>query len=275
MATCSISFRGQVLQQCRNMDVLVPDNCPGPLPVLYLLHGLSDNQTVWNRLVPLADVAGALPLIVVMPDGGRGFYVNNPAPGGSPYEDHIVSDVVGFVDRVFPTIPTRQGRAIAGNSMGGYGAIMLALRHPDVFAAAVGHAGAYFFAHGPRPGAPSPVSELAAVLPAGKYDCFRLAEAAKAAGNVPAIRLDCGAQDVLVDSSRQFHAHLTALGIDHEYAESPGEHCWQYWRQHVGETLEFVMRHVGAKEGNRPLAEGAENAERKRSPGKDPKRRTP
>jgi S-formylglutathione hydrolase FrmB len=244
MATCTISFKGEALGRCNHMDVVVPDRKAGPLPVLYLLHGLSDNQTIWNRHVPIADLVRDLPLIVVMPDGERSFYCNNPCPGGGQYEDHIVQDVVGFVDRIFPTIADRRGRAVAGNSMGGYGAVMLALRHPDVFAAAVSHSGSMYFAHAERPMGRSYASDLMDALPPGKYDLFKLAGAAKAAGSVPALRLDCGRGDFLLDSNREFHAHLTAMGIDHEYAEHEGEHNWQYWRDHVGETLDFVMRRL-------------------------------
>ena len=70
--------------------------------------------------------------MVVCPDGGRGFYANDPRPGGLAWEDHIVSDLVGFVDATFPTVAAPRGRAVAGLSMGGYGAMMLGLRHPEV-----------------------------------------------------------------------------------------------------------------------------------------------
>jgi len=242
MATCSISFKGEALGQCSNLDVIVPEKTAGPFGVLYLLHGLSDNQTIWNRHVPITDLVRDLPLIVVMPDGGKGFYCNNPAPGGGQYEDHIVRDVIGFVDRTFPTIPHRRGRALAGNSMGGYGAVMLALRHPETFAAAVSHSGAMYFAHGERPIEYPYVAQLAAALPAGDYDVFALAKALAGSTDAPALRLDCGRDDALLDGNRAFHAHLDALGIAHEYAEHPGGHDWGYWRDHIGETLDFVTR---------------------------------
>ena len=248
MATCSISFKNEALGQCTHMEALVPDRRKGPLPVLYLLHGLSDNDTVWTRNVPLADLVRDLPLIVVMPDCGKGFYCNDPRPAGAAWEDHVIGDVIGFADRVLPTIASRTGRAVAGNSMGGYGALMLALRHGDVFCAAVSHSGALYFAHGDRPGGKSYGTELMSIMPPGDYDVFALAERAKAAGtSLPALRLDCGSEDGLVAGNRQFHAHLDLLGIPHEYAEHPGGHNWQFWRDHVGETLNFVMRHLAAK----------------------------
>jgi len=245
MAICTISFKGEALGKCNHLDVIVPDNQAGPLPVLYLLHGLSDNQTIWNRHVPVADLVRDLSLIVAMPDGGKGFYCNNPAPGGGQYEDHVVGDVIGFMDRTFDTVASRAGRALAGNSMGGYGATMLALRHPEMFCAAVSHSGAMFFTHDAPPAGKDYVAELAGALPAGKYDLFQLAEEVGASGEMPALRLDCGRGDFLIEANRAFHGHLDALGIAHEYAEHDGEHNWQYWRDHIGETLDFVMRHVG------------------------------
>jgi S-formylglutathione hydrolase FrmB len=246
MATCTISFQGEALGKCNHLDAIIPDHMAGPFPVLYLLHGLSDNQTIWNRHVPLADLARDLPLIVVMPDGGKSFYCNNPAPGGDRYEDHVIEDVVGFVDGVFPSIGSRESRALAGNSMGGYGSVMLALRHPEMFCAAVSHSGALYFAHAERPMGHGYASELMAALPQGEYDVFKLAEQLAGSRDIPALRLDCGVEDGLLDSNREFHAHLDALGIAHEYAEHPGGHTWQYWRDHVGETLDFVMRHLAA-----------------------------
>ena len=245
MAVCSISFKGEALGQCSNLDVIVPDNTPGPFGAVYLLHGLSDNQTIWNRHVPIADLVGDLPLIVVMPDGGKSFYCNNPSPGGGQYEDHIVQDVIGFVDRTFPTVPERRGRILAGNSMGGYGAVMLALRHPETFAAAVSHSGAMYFAHGERRIDYPYVARLAGSLPVGAYDVFALAEGLAGSTDVPALRLDCGLEDVLLDSTRAFHAHHDALGIAHEYVEHPGGHDWGYWRDHIGETLDFATRQLG------------------------------
>ena len=132
MALCSVQLFGESIQKASGMNVILPD-AQGPFGVLYLLHGLSDDHTIWCRRTSIERYAAELPLIVVMPDGHRSFYCNDPRPGGCAYEDHIVTDVVGFVDRTFPTIADRAGRAIGGLSMGGYGAMMLALRHPDLF----------------------------------------------------------------------------------------------------------------------------------------------
>lgn len=106
-------------------------------PVLYLLHGLTQNYTVWGLQNGAPFYAGLYDdLIVVMPDGGNSWYVNWAVSEGGQknnWDDHIVKDVIAHVDWNYRTVARREGRAIAGLSMGGYGAIMLGLRHPDLF----------------------------------------------------------------------------------------------------------------------------------------------
>jgi putative tributyrin esterase len=254
-----VHFRAATLAKMSGMYLLLPEG-PGPFPVLYLLHGLSDNHTGWLRRTSIERYMDKVPMIVVMPDGHRSFYVNDSRPGGNPYEDHIVKDVIGFVDRAFHTIPDRRARAVAGLSMGGYGAMMLALRHPDVFSVACSHSGALAAFHTPRKELPL-LQELAAGVPAGKYDCFALAmklkgprakgtrgkaPAGKRAAGDLAIRFDCGDTDFLLEDSRAFHAHLDLLGIEHTYEEFPGDHNWGYWDVHIQDTVRFIQANLPA-----------------------------
>ncbi len=242
MSWCEVHFGGNCVGKQSSMDVLLPDG-DGPFPVLYLLHGLSDDHTIWHRRTRIEMYVEGLPLIVVMPDGHRSFYCNDPRPGGCAYEDHIVRDVVGYVDRTFHTIAAKTGRAIAGLSMGGYGAIMLGLRHPDVFCAAAGHSGSYYFTHAPHPEAPE-IDQFADALPPDKYDCFELARKLKQEGAQLHIRFDCGTEDFLLPANRAFHEALEQMQVAHEYAEYPGSHTWDYWDVHIRETIKFVMEHV-------------------------------
>jgi len=241
----TIQFRSESVQKQDGINVLIPDG-KGPFPVLYLLHGLSDNHTAWQRWTSIERYAAELKLIVVMPNGHRSWYVNDSRPGGLAYEDHIVRDVVGYVDRVLPTRRTRRGRAIAGLSMGGYGAMMLALRHPKMFCAASCHSSAFGFTRNLDVDR-SDMQELAARLPKGKYDVFALARKLARSGPMPAIRFDCGVDDFLLEHNREFHRHLEKLGVKHEYAEYPGEHNWAYWDEHVQQTLAFVMKQVAGR----------------------------
>ncbi len=251
MALCEVRFYSESLRKHEAMNVILPDKPSGRLPVLYLLHGLSDDHTRWCRQTSIERYATGRRMIVVMPDTHRLFYVNDPRPCGFAYEDHIVRDVVGFVDRTFPTIHGRHGRAVAGLSMGGYGALMLALRNPGRFATAVSHSGALMFAHDTafmRDGEEyRDVAHLADSLPGREYDLWQLAENHARGGRKLALRLDCGTEDRIIEHTRAFHAHLDALGIEHEYAEHPGGHEWSYWDEHVVDTLRFVTKHTRSR----------------------------
>ncbi len=226
------------LEKMTSFTAIVPDDKPGPFPVLYLLHGLSDDHTAWTRRTSLERYVGGLPLIVVMPNGERSFYTDSQANPKAAFETYMTRDLVGFVDRTFRTIPTREGRVIAGLSMGGYGAVKLALKHPDLFRAAVSHSGAVGF--GRRTFEPG--SEWAAIMgenaQGGPNDIFALAETADRA-QLPALRIDCGVDDFLIEENRALDAHLTHLGVPHEYEEHSGEHNWEYWDTHIQDTLKF------------------------------------
>jgi putative tributyrin esterase len=231
-----------VLEKMTSFTVIVPDDKPGPFPVLYLLHGLSDDHTAWTRRSSIERYVGGLPLIVVLPNGERSFYTDAKERSRAAFETYIVQDVVGFVDRTFRTIPTREGRVVAGLSMGGYGAIKFALKYPDKFCAAVSHSGAVDFARGDFTRTDDWGREWRPIMgshPAGgPDDIFALAETVDRS-ILPALRIDCGTEDFLLDHNRALDAHLTALGIPHEYEEHPGGHDWTYWDKHIQDTLKF------------------------------------
>jgi S-formylglutathione hydrolase FrmB len=161
----------------------------------------------------------------------------------------LANDVVEFVDETFPTIAARRGRAIAGLSMGGYGATMLALRHPDVFCAACSHSGAVGFCHSRHE-----INGIdpADILPRERYDCHKLvagilrarSRKTKNAPPMPALRIDCGTEDFLLQENRAFHAHLAKLGVEHVYEEYPGAHTWEYWDEHIRQSLDFVLERL-------------------------------
>jgi S-formylglutathione hydrolase FrmB len=243
MALMHVEFRAERLQKQSSMDVIVPEQGDGPFPVLYLLHGLSDNHTIWQRRTSIERYVEGRGLIVVMPDGHRSFYINDPRESGCAYEDHIAEDVVGFVDRLLPTHPSREARAIAGLSMGGYGAIMLSLRHPELFAVGCSHSGALAFASD-RAESRHDLAEISRGVDPGAYDCFQLAASRADQPNRPALRFDCGTDDFLLEHNRLFRDHLRQVGYPHEYAEHPGGHNWDYWDEHIRQSLDFVAANL-------------------------------
>lgn len=249
MAFATIQYFSRALRKASSLNVSFPDD-PGVAPpwaTLYLLHGLSDDHTIWMRRTSIdRDVAG-LPLVVVMPDGGRGWYTN--AEDGPAYEDDLIVDVRGLIERTFPVRAERSGRAIGGLSMGGYGAVKLGLKHRDLFASVHSHSGAVGFLRGVGPDRERAlVAEFARIFgpdpSGGPEDPFALVERIDH-GLLPKLRLDCGTEDFLLDQNRAFHAHLDTLRIPHEYEEFPGGHEWSYWDEHIVEAIDFHARNLG------------------------------
>jgi len=141
MAFARINYHSRSLQKASSVSVVFPNDpaIPRPWSVFNLLHGLSDDDTIWMRRTSIDRYVEGLPL-VVMPDGGRGWYTN--AVVGYAYEDDLIKDVVGLVDGTFPVKADRSGRAIGGLSMGGYGAVKIGLKHHEMFASVNSHSGA-------------------------------------------------------------------------------------------------------------------------------------
>jgi S-formylglutathione hydrolase FrmB len=256
VAFCELKYFSPALGKATAADVILPEgNHQGPFATMYLLHGLSDDHTIWQRRTSIERYVQDLPLIVVMPDGGRGFYCD--AREGMAWETALVRDLVGYVDRVFNTKPARDSRCIGGLSMGGYGAVKLALKHPSLFCSAVSHSGAVAWAHrdfgaDPEDSWAAEWARVVGLTPAGgPDDIFALAESIDP-GLRPALRIDCGTEDFLLDNNKDLHAHLQRIGYPHEYAEFPGGHAWAYWDKHVQEAIAFHARNLGLLD----LAEG-------------------
>jgi putative tributyrin esterase len=225
--------------------VLLPDRGTPPFAAFYLLHGLSDDQSMWLRRTRLESHVGGRPLVLVMPDGGRGFYTNHHS-GGPQWATHFGVELPGMIERTFPAMPAREGRFIGGLSMGGYGALRIALGYPERFASATCHSGAVL-GPGRRKGVPASREWDPIIGPAGwegsGNDLCRLAREACDGGVLPRVRIDCGTEDFLLDDNRAFHQSLVEATVPHEYAEYPGDHNWEYWDLHVREAIEF---HCGA-----------------------------
>jgi S-formylglutathione hydrolase FrmB len=246
MAFCELHYRSNALEKSISADVILPENQSGPFYTLYLLHGLSDDHTIWQRKTSIERYVEGLPLIVVMPDSGRGFYTD--AQAGMAWETSIIRDLVGYVDTMFHTIPERKGRCLAGLSMGGYGAMKFGLKYPGMFSSTASHSGALSWGHYPLTDDEKYSQEFKMVIgehpEGGPNDLYSLAAACPPETR-PAIRIDCGKEDFLIERNREFHEYLLKIGIQHEYAEFPGEHTWEYWDAHIQETIAFHRKSLG------------------------------
>jgi S-formylglutathione hydrolase FrmB len=227
------------------MNVILPrPDTKGPYFTLYQLHGLSDDHTAWCRETSIERYVAGLPLVVVMPDGGRGYYTD--AVEGYAYESHIMKDTIRFVEKFFPVKKARTHRAVGGLSMGGYGAMKLALKYPRIFGSVAAHSGSY--ARGRVEETGERKRELERIFgeaPAGsENDLFALAKKLKKS-EAPAIRFDCGKDDSLIDSNRALRTHFKKIGLKHTYAEYPGVHEWDYWDAHFPKALAHHRKALG------------------------------
>lgn len=223
--------------------VVAPDNyriTGQPYPVLYLLHGWSGNFAGWLSEAPqLRQHADQYQMLIVCPDGGYdSWYLDSPVDSTVRYDTYISREVVGYIDYYYNTRRDRNGRAIAGLSMGGHGAITLAIKHLDIFGAAGSMAGGLDLRGFRRND-----WDLKGVLgdPSSYWENW---EAASAVSFVPMLKnkqlpliIDCGIGDFFLEANREMHKRLLEFDIPHEYTERPGEHNAEYW----GSAVDFQV----------------------------------
>lgn len=228
-------------------------------PVLYLLHGLFRSDDAYLDRVDADLTADRLlaegkikPLILVMPEGDASFYVNWKNDPGNRWEDYLARDLIAEVDRRFPTVRDRRGRGIGGFSMGGFGAMRLALLHRDLFGSASSEYGAFQLGSTSLP-------YLGNVLRRAFGEDPKIYEAESPLNLIAsthlrpgelALYLDAGEDDAwaLDEQAREFDRRLTAAGISHEFHIFPGNHTDGYLRDHVAEVLVFHSRHWSGPE---------------------------
>lgn len=225
-------------------------------PVLYLLHGLGDDHRGWSlqgELQAIADRAvaegAATPMIIVMPDAGRTWYVNR-FDGKVNYEDMFFEELIPHVEKNYRARTEKECRAIAGLSMGGYGSLLYALHRPEMFAAACPLSAAVF-TEGElreRGGAfPQLFEELFG--PGIVTECWRMNSVLDLMAAMPddrkgtvRWRIDCGDDDFLFRGNSALHVLMRERGIPHEYRVRDGGHSWTYWRTGLPDILAFVSQ---------------------------------
>jgi len=228
-------------------------------PVLYLLHGADSDYRSWTRYGDAQALTARAAMIVVMPDGGTNGWYTDWYQGARPvqprWETYHVGELVPWIDATYRTIAARRGRAIAGLSMGGYGALSYAARHPATFAAAASFSGALEVgsaqawgersANEARWRAHLPIS-LAARLRSLALVELRTGDGRPGPLDPRGTKPGCGAcalERYLHSSNVRLHARLRALGIRHVWDDyGPGTHDWPYWRRDLRETLPDLAR---------------------------------
>ena len=208
-------------------------------PVVYLLHGYSGNYAGWvNNAPEIKDLADSYGFIVVCPDGGYGsWYWDSPVDSSFRYETFVATELVAWVDDQYKTIRSREGRAITGLSMGGHGALYLAMNHVDVYGAAGSTAGGVDIR-------PFPLNwDIADRLGsyanhAERWDTHTVINLVhRLTPNALALIIDCGTGDFFYDVNEQLHRKLLDRNIPHTYITGPGGHNWKYWQRSITHQL--------------------------------------
>ncbi|WP_018630191.1 alpha/beta hydrolase [Niabella aurantiaca] len=218
-------------------------------PVVYLLHGYSGSYAYWPAVKGAVDGADRYQMILVCPDGGYGsWYWDSPVDPAFQYETFVAKELVAWVDKHYATIAAAKGRGIAGLSMGGHGALYLAIKHPDVFGATGSMSGGVDIRPFPNNW------DMAKRL--GKYSEFPERWEKNTVINMLhliepktlKIIIDCGTEDFFYKVNEKLHQELLLRNIPHDYITRPGGHTSAYWQNAIYYQLLFMDRFFSASD---------------------------
>lgn len=256
-------INSNILGKTMNYSVYLPydySSSDMAYPVVYLLHGFTDDNTAWlqfgqiNRLADKAIQEGVIPpMIIIMPNADSTFYINS-YDGKENYEDYFLKELIPVVEKKYRIKSDKAYRGITGLSMGGYGSLIYALKHPDLFAACAPLSAAVW-----DDGAIVNMDEsgynntLGRVLGRNLKGNARLSKTwvqnapfniikQKTTQQLSQVRywIDCGDDDFLIKGNCLLHIALTEKGVPHEFRVRDGGHTWEYWRTGIIPALAFI-----------------------------------
>ncbi len=259
----SVKIKSALMGKEMKYNIYLPadyDKTNRSYPVLYLLHGYSDDETGWTQFGAAQRIAdqsinnGDAPaMIIVMPDAGVTFYINN-FDGKEKYEDYFVTELIPHIESTYRVRAKKEFRAVAGLSMGGYGTMLLATKHPDLFAAAAPLSAVFW------------TDDEISNMPAERWDGLLAGLFGKSAPGKSRLNdhwyknsilkivettpleklksvkyyIDCGDDDFLIKGNMTLHAAMIDKAVPHEFRIRDGAHTWTYWRTALPEVLKFV-----------------------------------
>jgi S-formylglutathione hydrolase FrmB len=225
--------------------------------VVYLLHGLTGHFDNWTDRTKLTDYAAKYNYLIVMPEGNNGWYSDSGSVPNDKYESYIVQELIPEIDKNYRTNADRNHRAVAGLSMGGYGSIKFGLKYPEKFVIVGSFSGALMAASLTEKmvastGWKALTDSITSVYGAedsptrAANDVFKLVREmpAEKAKTLPFIYLDCGTEDGLITTNREFSALLLEKKIPHESRQLPGKHDWIFWDAQVQEFLKLSEKFI-------------------------------
>jgi S-formylglutathione hydrolase FrmB len=258
----SLSLESEILGKKVEYSVYFPSSyneTNRKYPVLYLLHGYTDDETGWTQFGEVQKIAdeemqnlAVTDMIIAMPDGGLDWYVNS-YDGKTRYEDFFIQEFIPHIEKTFRAKAQKQFRAIAGLSMGGHGAFLYALKYPDMFAAACPLSAAIWeenwvienkqedwdrifgFIFGENTGEARLTEHLKKSMP---YFLLQ----SQPADQLKKVKwyIDCGDDDFLIEGNMDAHRIMREREIPHEFRVRDGGHTWEYWRTALPDVLKFI-----------------------------------
>lgn len=233
----SLTTYSTVMKKNIKSVVILPEGYEGgkEFPVVYLLHGYSDTYSKWIKTVPaIKDHADRFKMIIVCPDGNfDSWYFDSPVDPKIQYETYLTKELLSDIDRKYKTVRNRKGRAITGLSMGGHGALYIAIKHPDLFAAAGSMSGGVdirpfsnnwgikeklgVYDQNPARWSANTIMEMTHLIRPGQL----------------ALIIDCGKEDFFYPVNVALHEKLRYNNVPHDFIIRPGEHNWAYWANSI------------------------------------------
>ncbi|MDQ1610564.1 MAG: putative tributyrin esterase [Pyrinomonadaceae bacterium] len=260
----SVKFESKLVGKPLPYHVVLPPLYDAPesravrYPVIYLLHGLGGGAGDWvSERAHLATHAAGYRFIIVTPEGRDGWYTDSATIATDKFETYILAELIPDVERRYRALPAREARAVAGLSMGGYGALKFGVKHPQTFALAASLSGAFGAASWD---ADNP-NTLAFIKPSISRTYGAMNNSTRAANDLfklftdlpperfptlPFFYFDCGTEDFLINYNRALSELLLKRKIPHEYRQLPGTHSWPYWDAQVQEVLKLAARKLRA-----------------------------
>lgn len=251
MISMRAAFFSEALGLSTSMTVLLPQRTTGqigmegttttgPPPVLYLLHGATDDDTIWTRRTSIERYASEAGLAVVMPSAAISFYTNERH--GYRYGDHVTEEIPRLVAETFQVSTAREDTFVAGLSMGGFGAMKLALNHPERFAAAASMSGALDLRGGDlAQDRPDFLDRIWGGLPEqGSPDDLPTLLGRADRDELPRLWVGCGTEDFLWDDNERFIGAAERAGVELTVSITGGGHTWDLWDREIAKIIDWL-----------------------------------
>lgn len=254
MAFFEMNFHSDTLKRGVSVNVVIPESAKTVIGLdgknqdsyktLFLLHGLSDDHSIWHRRTSIERYATERGIAVVMPAGGRSWYTDE----GDKYLTFIAEELPRVCRAFFKGMSDkREDTFIAGNSMGGYGAVKIALLYPETFGGAAPMSGAFsiydysenFLSDEWKSVFGSDFSKPAD-LKYSRHDVFRLLEEFKG-DKYPKMYVVCGKDDMFAEVNREFSHRLDEIGVEHLFEDVDGAHNWAFWDRYIQNALDYLL----------------------------------